>query len=139
MLSNTLNTNEIKNSAGTEIEFSRLGIEGRTTEFAKIGEANALEQRLLISHQESGVGLKRRRRSMIRFNTDVVSDVDTVTPVTDSIYMVKDTPVGALLTNATPLNSIAMMLSFCASLGLSTTILYDGSGNGAQILITGGL
>jgi hypothetical protein len=139
MLSNTLNTTEIKNAAGTEVEFSRLSTVGRTTEFAVIGETPSLPHRLLISHQEAGVGLKARRRSMYRFNKTVISTVDLITPVTISGYTVFDFPVGAMAAITEGTNVIAQVLSFGASLGANTTILYDGTGNGATVLLSGGL
>jgi len=139
MLSNTLNTNEIKNAAGTEVEFSRLSTSARTTEFSQIAETPALPHRLLISHQESGVGLKKRRRSLVRFDKTIVSTVDLVTPVTISVYAVADIPVGGLLAITEAANVTAELMSFLASLGASTTILYDGTGNGAAALLSGGL
>lgn len=139
MLSNTLNTNEIKNSAGTEVEFSRISTNERSTEFAVITEAPSAPHRLKIGHQESGTGLKRRRRSRVGFDKTVVSTVDSVTPVTISVYTVIDAPVGALLTNAEMANVLAEQMSFLASLGASTTILYDCTGNGAATLLSGGL
>jgi len=139
MLSNTLVTNEIKNSAGTEVEFSRQESVGRKTVFAQVGEVPSLQHRLTISHQESGVGMKLRRRSMVRFDKTTLSGVDTVTPITTSAYIVLDHPIGASSSNAEAANVIAELLSFCASLGASTTILYDGTGNGAVTLLTGGL
>jgi hypothetical protein len=140
-LSNTLSTNEIKNSAGTEIEFQRLGDgpTARSTVFAQIGEAPALPHRLSISHQESGQGIKKRRRSLVRFDKTVVSTVDNVTPVTISAYVVLDAPVGALAASTELAHVIAELNSFNASLGASTTILYDGTGNGSTVLINGGL
>jgi len=139
MLSNTLVTNEVKNSAGTEVEFSRLESVGRRTVFAPANEVPSLPHRLTISHQESGVGMKQRRRSMVRFDKTTLSGVDAVTPITTSAYIVLDHPVGASSSNAEAANVIAELLSFCASLGASTTILYDGTGNGAVTLLTGGL
>jgi len=139
MLSNTLNTNEIKNAAGTEVEFSRLSTSARSTEFAQIAETPALPHRLSISHQESGIGLKKRRRSLVRFDKTIVSTVDSVTPVTISVYAVADIPVGALVAITEVANVTAELMSFLASLGASTTILYDGTGNGANALLTGGL
>lgn len=139
MLSNTLNTNEIKNSAGTEVEFHRLSTVGRSTEFAQITETPALPHRMSIAHQEIGSGIKRRRRSVVRFDKTIVSTVDSVTPVTISAYAVLDCPVGAITANTEPTNVVAELLSFCASLGASTTILYDGTGNGASALLNGGL
>lgn len=139
MLSNTLNTNEIKNSAGVEVEFTRLSIADRKTEFAQIGESPSLKHRLSMSHGETGVGINRRRRSVVRFDKTVMSTVDATLPVVVSAYIVLDSPVGALTTSAEPTNVVAELLSFCASLGATTTILYDGTGNGATALLTGGL
>jgi len=139
MLSNTLNTNEIKNSAGTEVEFQRLSSSDRASVFAQIGESPALPHRLSINHQETGNGLKKRRRSLVRFDKTIVSTVDLVTPITISAYTVVDIPVGAILSDAEVANVLAELSSFIASLGASTTILYDGTGNGGVCLIKGGL
>jgi hypothetical protein len=139
MLSNTLNTNEIKNSAGTEVEFSRLSSSDRSTLFAQITETPSLPHRLTISHQEVGTGIKRRRRGVVRFDKTVMSGVDATVPVTISAYCVLDSPIGALTANTEPTHALAELMSFMASLGASTTILYDGTGNGATTLLTGGL
>lgn len=139
MLSNTLNTNEIKNSAGTEVEFSRLSTSDRSTVFAQISETPSAPHRLSISHQEIGAGMKKRRRSLVRFDKTVISGVDSITPITVSAYCVLDHPVGASTTNAEAANVLAELMSFVASLGASTTILYDGTGNGAAALLNGGL
>jgi hypothetical protein len=140
-LSNSLTTNEIKNAAGTEIEFQRLG-DGptpRSTVFAQVGEAPSLPHRLNIAHQEQGAGIKKRRRSVVRFDKTVISTVDSVTPVTVSAYVVLDAPVGALAASTEFSNVLAELMSFCASLGANTTILYDCTGNGAATLVNGGL
>lgn len=139
MLNNTLNTNEIKNSAGTEVEFSRLSTSDRQTIFAAIGESPSLPHRLTISHQETGSGLKKRRRSVVRMDKTTISGVDSVTPITTSAYLVLDFPVGGASSAAEATHVVAEIMSFCASLGASTTILYDGTGNGATALLTGGL
>jgi len=139
MLSNTLNTNEIKNSAGTEVEFSRLSTSQRTTEFQQVAEVPSNEHRMSIAHQESGSLLRKRRRSVVRFDKTVISSVDSVTPVTVSAYVVMDIPVGALTALTEPTHVLAELMSFVASLGASTTILYDGTGNGAVALLNGGL
>lgn len=139
MLSNTLNTNEVKNSAGTEVEFSRISTNERKTVFAQVGEAPALEHRLSIAHQETGSGLKQRRRSVVRVDKTTISTVDTVTPITTSCYIVLDLPIGASLTTAEASNVIAEILSFCATTGAATTVLFDGTGNGASALLSGGL
>lgn len=139
MLANTLNTNEIKDSAGAEIEFSRLSQSGRETVFAKIGETPSLPYRLTVKHQESGSGINKRRRSLIRFDKTVMSGVDTTKPVTVSGYVVLDSPIGALTSNADPTNVIANILSLCATTGAATTVLFDGTGNGAKTLLNGDL
>lgn len=139
MLSNTLNTNEIKNSSGTEVEFSRLSTVGRTTEFAQIAETPALPHRMSIAHSEIGSGLKKRRRSVVRFDKTIVSTVDNVTPVTVSTYTVLDSPVGAITTNAEPTNVLAELMSFLATTGAATTVLFNGTGYGADALLNGGL
>lgn len=139
MLSNTLVTNEVKNAAGTEIEFGRITTMDRKTVFAAVGEPPSAPHRLTISHQESGAGITRRRRSVVRIDKTVANDLDASMNVVVSAYLVLDAPVGAKGTTAEFANVLAEVLSFCASLGASTTILYDGTGNGAAALISGGL
>jgi hypothetical protein len=139
MLSNTLNTNEIKNAAGTEVEFSRLSTSERTTEFAQVSETPSSPHRLSIRHQETGSGLKQRRRSVVRFDKVVISGVDSSTPITVSAYLVLDAPVGAMTAITEAANVVAEVLSFCATTGSGTTVLFDGTGNGAAALLNGGL
>lgn len=139
MLSDTLNTNEVKNAAGVEVEFERISTNGRSTIFAQVGESPAYKHRLQVSHLESGAGLKQRRRSVVRVDKTVLSNVDNETPVTSSAYLVVDAPVGALTTTAEVANVLAELLSICASNGATTTILYDCTGNGAKALLNGTL
>lgn len=139
MLSNTLVTNEIKNAAGTEVEFSRISIGDRKTEFAMVSETPALPNRLVISHVESGSGINRRRRSVVRFDKTTAGEVDTTQNVKSTAYLVLDAPIGNLTTSTALANVVAQLTSFVASLGASTTILYDGTGNGAVALISGGI
>jgi hypothetical protein len=139
MLSNTLNTNEIKNAAGTEIEFSRLSINDRKTEFGQIAETLSQPHRLSVAHQETGAGIKQRRRSLVRIDKTVMSTVDTSLPVTVSAYVVLDAPVGALTANTEVANVVAELMSFLASTGADTTIKFDCTGNGASLLLSGGL
>lgn len=140
MLSDTLNTNQVKDAAGVEIEFSRRSQgPGATTEFAKIGESPALEHRLSIKHAEAGLGMKRRRRSVVRFDYTSISGVDSATPVVSSAYLVLDAPIGAL-TSSDPLKLVvANILSFCATTGAATTVLFDCTGSGADALVNAGL
>lgn len=139
MLSNTLVTNEIKSSSGGGVQYQRISSEGRTTEFALIGENPGLPQRLRISHQEIGVGLAKRRRSQVRFERSVAGGIDTTVTEKVTGYIVLDSPIGNLANNTEPAHVLANLMSFCASLGASTTILYDGTGNGAVTLLSGAL
>jgi hypothetical protein len=139
MLSNSLVTNEVKNSAGVEIEFTRMSTNDRQTVFAKVNEVPSLPHRLILSHQESGSGIKLVRRSVMRFDKTIISEVDAITPVVISCYTVAVIPVGHLDTLAEPTHVVANNMSFLASLGANSTILYDGTGNGAVVLLYGTL
>lgn len=139
MLSNTLNTNEVKNAAGTEVEFQSLSLQSRQHVFSQISETPSLPHRLTVSHNETGVGMKMRRRSLVRIDKTVLSGVDTVTPITVSAYVVMDIPVGAMSSITEATNALAELLSFCATTGAATTVLFDGTGNGAAALLNGGL
>jgi hypothetical protein len=139
MLSNTLVTNEVKNASGTEQEFSRISSSARGTVFALSGEAPSAPHRLSINHTEIGEGLTKRRRSLVRFDKTVISTVDSATPVVISAYTVLDAPVGALIADTELKNVMANLNSFLSSLGASTTILYDGTGNGTSCLVSGSL
>lgn len=139
MLANTLNTNEVKNASAVEVEFSRISTTDRQTVFAQIGESPSAPHRFTIKHLETGSGLNLRRRSLVRFDKTVNSTVDPALPVVISAYAVLDAPTGALVANTEMKNVLAELMSFMASLGASTTILYDNTGNGAVALIEGGL
>jgi len=139
MLPNTLVTNEVKNAAGVELEFSRIQSVGRTTEFKYLLENPGFPLRLKISHQEAGSGTSRRRRSVVRFDQTSIGGLDNTKTITHSCYIVADIPVGNVSTYGIAKDVLAYLLSFCASLGASTTILYDGTGNGAVSLVNGDL
>jgi len=140
MLSDNLVTNEIKNAAGAEVEFQHYEhLTGRGRIFAKKGESPSYPHRLTIKHSETGTGVKLRRRSAIRFDETSLSQVDSVTPITDSVYVVVDSAVGHHTTSAKLTDLIANLMSFLASTGATTTILYDGTGNGAVVLRDGSL
>jgi len=138
MLANTLNTNEVRDASATEVEFTRLSTKDRSTEYAQISETPSCPHRLSIRHQEIGVGLKKRRRSSVMVDLTSISTVDNVTPVKTLAYNVLDAPVGAITTMAVPTKALAELGSFTFTLGTST-FLYDGTGNGATALLSGGL
>jgi len=137
-LSNTLNTNEVKNAAGAEVEFTQLSQgPGRTRVWKQTTEPPARPHRLSLAHSETGAGMKRRRRSARRIDKTVISDVDNVTPVTITEYRVLDVPVGALIATTEVANVLAEGLSFDATTGAGTTVLFDCTGNGSAALLNG--
>jgi len=139
MLANSLNTNEIKNAAGTEVEFSRLSSSERSTVFAQISESPAAPHRLSIKHTEVGEGLAKRRRSVLRFDKTSVGQSDTTKPITNSVYVVCDIPIGNMTAYTEATNVLAELMSLCATTGAGTTVLFDCSGLGATALINGTL
>jgi hypothetical protein len=140
MLSNTLVTNEVKNAAGTEVEFTRFSMgPGRETVYHQSGESPSSSHTITIKHSETGTGINLRRRSMVRVDKTVPSTVDATKTVVVSDYWVQDAPVGALTASTEMANVMAELMSFMSSLGASTTILYDCTGNGAATLLAGSL
>lgn len=137
MLSNTLNTNEVKNASAVEVEFNRISTAARSTEFAQIAETPNLPHRLKISHQETGSGSTTRRRSVVRFDKTVAGASGL--PRTVSAYCVLDAPVGDLGAQTEIKNVLAELMSFLATTGAATTVLFDCTGNGAVALIDGAL
>jgi len=139
MLPTTLNTNEVKNAAGTEVEFSRRRTAETLVEFAASTEVPSKPHRITVSQQETGEGSSRRRRTLVRIDKSFAGEVDTTNIVKGSAYIVSDFPVGAMNTTTEFANVLAELLSLSASQGASTTILYDGTGYGAAACINGTL
>lgn len=137
MLPNALNTNEIKNSAGTEVEFARRLTNGSTTEFVQVAETPNLPHRLRIAHTEVGKGVGARRRSLVQFSK-TVNGVDGQ-PARIVAQCTVDFPVGNLSTMAEPTHVLAELLSFLATTGAGTTVLFAGTGSGAVCLLNGDL
>jgi hypothetical protein len=140
MLPINLNTNEVKDASGTEVEF--LGKEtgpGAKRIFAKNGEAPHLKHRIQFSHLETGSGINRRRRSLFRVDKESISTVDSLTTVATIGYIVLDTPVGAVTSDNEAEAVMANIMSLLATTGAGTTVLFDGTGYGARALIDGSL
>jgi len=134
-----LNTNEVKNTAGVEVEFAQRDSTGRMVEFAKVGEVPSAPHRIVCKHEESGSGLKLSRRSLLRVDYNLTSQVDGITRVPCSAYAVAVVPMGHLTDFSGPSMALANLMSLLASTGATTTILYDGTGYGASALINGTL
>lgn len=135
-LPTTLNTNEVKDRAGTEVEFVRLLNEGRQLVFAQLNESPSLQHRITINHSESGVGSAMLRRSVVRVDKAFVGKSGKVCKA--SSYKVDVIPVGELDDLNVVKDVSAELNSFCCTTGAATTVLFDGSGNGDSALITGG-
>lgn len=137
MLPTNLTTNEVKNSAGTEVEFLRAKTgPGAYVEFAQSGELPNLKRRVSVQHREVGSGFQARRQSNVQVRyTELGSD--GVTPVTSVFNCNGDIPIGALAAFTGPKNGLAHLMSLVASQGGSTTILYDCTGYGADAIING--
>jgi hypothetical protein len=132
-------TNEVKNSAGVEQEFTGNGAEGRTREFIQVNENPSQEHRIKVQHQETGLVLKKVRRSNIRIDKKVLSTVDLITPVTITASLTLSIPVGHLVSLAEVKNVLAEMMSLVATTGAATTVLFDCTGYGADALVNGTL
>lgn len=136
-LSNTLNTNEIKNAAGTEVEFSHLSNEGQTHTYKAVGEAPNLQHRFRVAHQEIGESVDRRRRSNVSFSKEVTGVSGTKRKIV--IGLTGDLPIGDIANMNDVKDVLAELLSFCATTGAATTVLFDCSGNGASCIVNGDL
>lgn len=137
MLPTNLTTNEVKNSAGTEVEFNRLSTLDRSVTFAVSGEVPNLPHRIKVSHLETGSGTETVRRSVVRIDKSVAGVSGKARII--SFYVVAVIPVGdiANLTEAT--NTAAELNSFCSTTGAATTVLFDGTGYGTAALLNGSL
>lgn len=134
-LSASLNTNEVKDRTGTEVEFVRIGGDGRSTKWAQKDESPHLPHRITLSHQESGVNAARKRRSVLRI--DKVEPGSAIsTPRQTSAYIVLEIPVGDITTVDLAKDCLAELTSLVATLA-TNTLLYDGTGNGAVALLNG--
>jgi hypothetical protein len=138
-LPTTLNTNEVKNSAGTEQEFGRLSQSDRALVFSLLTEPPNAPHRITLSHSEVGSGVTRRRRSVVRVDKTVFGTVDTTRAEKISAYVVVDLPVGNLATTAEFAHVMANLNSFLSTTGAATTVLFDGTGSGTAALINGTL
>jgi hypothetical protein len=139
MLSNDLVTNEIKNGIAAEVEFTRISLNARQTIFASKVETPTNPNRLRIEHTETGTGINRRRKSLVRFDNTTTGQVDTTTTMTTAAYTVLDAPVGNMTAYSASNNTLAQLISFLATTGAGTTVLFDCTGNGAAALVNGTL
>lgn len=137
MLSNNLNTNEVKNAAAVEVEFQHLRYPtSDSREFALIGEAYDMPHRLRVSHRLSGTGLKQKRNSAVSFLKTVAGSDGS--PVTVKCNVTVEIPVGNLGSNDEVENICAEAGSFCFTAG-DTTFVHACTTPGVKALIDGSL
>lgn len=134
MLQTNLTTNEVKDSAGAEIEFNRVQSDPFVL-FAKAAENPSQPYRLKVSHQETGSGSAKRRRSLVRFDVPVTGVDGKIENV--AAYAVLDIPVGNIAALTVPTTAMAHLNSFLSTTGAATTVLFDGTGSGTAALING--
>jgi len=135
-LSDNLNTNELKNAAGVEVEFTRFGGEGRTRLWQPVSVIPALPQILTVQHREIGAGFDRRRQSNITLYISTVGTKDATKIVKNKVSVSCDVPVG----NINDFSDIKYCLACVGSLlytNGTNTFVYDGSTPGAAALANG--
>jgi hypothetical protein len=136
-MNSLLNTNEIKNAAAAGVTFSRISSSERESVWAILPESPNAPQRLTIKHSETGSGVTRRRRSLVRFDYSRASTVDTTKVTTTSAYTVLDAPIGYHTAVADYHVVLSYLNSFMAQTGAATGILFDNTGNGSRALLNG--
>jgi hypothetical protein len=138
-LPTNLTTNEVKNASGTEVEFLHFDAPPRGKIYHNAAVAPSEPQRIRFSHEESGISLKNKRRSLMETSIGVTGNDALGTPGKIVIRTVAEIPLGLLADFNDVAKAMAYHVSLLASQGASTTILYDGTGYGAAALINGTL
>lgn len=139
MLPTNLTTNEIRDAASAEVEFLAYSRTNREVIYQVANELPNAPFRLKYSHLESGKGLNKRRRSLLRFDKSFVSEVDTSLIAAGSCYIVLDLPIGHMLDFDEAKSLTAATMSAFAFSGVGTTMLFDSTGYGAAALVNGTL
>lgn len=141
-LPQNLTSNEVKSAAGAEVEFTRSGglpSNPNSVRFIYAGASPAYPISMYVAHQETGSGLTLVRKSVVSFDRTIAGQIDTTKQAKIRMYGVLINPIGQLSSLTAPTEVMANFNSFMASLGASTTILYDGTGSGAAALLAGTL
>jgi hypothetical protein len=139
MLPNLLNTNEVKDRNGTEVEFQRIDTTGRTTEYAQLAETPAYPRRINIRHREVGSGTEKRRQSQVRFSVTKPGGVDSTKAVTPFVQVTAEYPVGNSTSSNDLKDLLAHMVTFFAYDAANALKVYDGTSNGSSVILDGSL
>lgn len=135
MLPTSLNTNEIKNAAGVEVEFERQFTEGRKTVFEKKNKVPNRPHLITVQHSTSGKAAALRRRSNVTTSQDVDGADANVTFIRVSTTV--DIPEGNLSNLDAVKDVLANHISGLASTGADTVVKFDCTGTLAQSLLNG--
>lgn len=136
-----LTNNEVKDRANASISFTRLSTgPGREVLFAKAGELPARPHRLSVKHAETGSGLTRRRRSVVRMDLTFTGHIDSTKTATVSAYIVLDIPTGNMTSMNEGADVLANLNQFLCTQGAAEVALrLNGTGFGAATLLNGDL
>jgi len=138
-----LNTNEVKNSSGVELEFLRVGPHKsnptRSLEFQHSLEVPSSPFRIIFSHAEQGDERNNIRRSLFKtfYTVDAASLVDITIPSKIIATTVLQVPQGNLKDFVAVKNVMAAHGSCLMSRGVDSTILFNCTGIGAEVLTLG--
>lgn len=135
MLPTSLNTNEIKNAAGTEVEFGRQFTEGRKTVFEVSPKVPNRPHLITVQHSTSGKGSMLRRRSNVTVSKDIDGADTSVTYIRVSCTL--DIPEGNIADLDDVKDVMAELISGLASTGADTVVKFDCSGTLTQPLLNG--
>lgn len=144
MLPTNLNTNEVKSSSGTEVEFIRNGpliTNPRSMEFAFASEVPSRPFRMSFAHTEQGDGRARMRNSVFKTSYLLPSTylVDATIASAMIIYTVARVPIGNLTAYTDVKEVCAGHGSALMSRGVDSTILFNCTGIGMESLLNGTL
>lgn len=128
MLPTSLLTNEVKDRAGTEVEFEHRKLEGREHIYIRKGGSPSLPTFLKVGHQETGTGSGAMQRSRVGIDMDVVGKSGKTCKI--SVYKTWVIPTGELDDLDDVKDASAMLDSFNCTTGAATAVLFDGTGNG---------
>lgn len=136
MLPLNLTTNEIRDAAAVEIEFSRMSQNDNSVTFVNTAASPAYPHTIKVSHQSLGGEGTRRRRSLIRVDYSHAGLVSGKVYQTLA-YTVLDRSLEVSNNDAAKM-ALANLGSLLSTLGTNLH-LYDGTGNGAAALLNGTL
>jgi hypothetical protein len=137
-LPSNLNTNEVKDRAGTEVEFTFFDdSKPRSREWQRSNQAPYLIESIKVQHRDVGKpGFFLVRQSNLRIVKNVLSLVDnsTIVPIISSHSL--QIPIGALTTFDAVKDVVAYHNTLMATIN-GTTVLFDGTGTAAAAMIAG--